>query len=208
MRNLAFYMMFAGALLTGCQTKVEPKGPWVQKIDSWELSKLVINYSTQMKVENHLDLEDSYAAYEDNVKKIVLRYSSQRLLTLYEARLMIVELVDGFLERLNYNSFVSSDLDHFPFTPDDLDVRINFESYYGKYCDEQYIGIIWLQDGCVYYYAFDRKDLKVDWDHDRLEPYTKSRELALIKKEADAPFVEEKVAQEAQASGGFKEFTP
>lgn len=208
MRKLAVFMIFIGVLFTGCQSKVVPKGPWVQKIDSWELSRMVINYSTQMKTEKHLDLEDSYAAYEDDIKKIVLRYSSQRLLTLYEARLLIVELVDGFLDRLNFNSFVSTDLDHFPFTPNDLDVRINFESYYGKYCDEQYIGLIWLQDGCVYYYAFDRKDLRVDWDHDRLEPYFKSRELALIKREADIPFLEEKALKETESVDGYRSFTP
>ncbi len=191
MRKIAVFMIFLGVFLTGCRSKVEPEGPWIQKIDSWELSRIVIYFSAEMKSIHHLDLEDSYAAYEDNIKKICLRYSSQRLLTLYEARLLIVELVEEFLDRLNSNSVVGFELDTYPFSANDLDVRINFESYYGKYCDEQYMGLIWLQCGCVHFYAFDRKDLLVDYDHHRIEPYTKSRELALIKKEADMSFTEE-----------------
>jgi hypothetical protein len=191
MQKLAFFIFILGIFLTGCRSKVVPEGPWIQKIDSWELSRMVIYFSAEMKSIHHLDLEDSYAAYDDNIKKIYLRYSSQRLLTLYEARALIVDLVEGFLEALNSNSVVGFELDTYPFTAHDLDVRINFESFYGKYCDEQYMGIIWLQHGCVSFFAFDRKDLLLDWDHDRIEPYAKSRELALIKKDADMTFTEE-----------------
>lgn len=206
MRKIAIFMIFLGLFVTGCRSKVVPEGPWVQKIDSWELSRIVIYFSAEMKALYHLDLEDSYAAYEDNVKKICLRYSSQRLLNLYEARLLIVELVDEFLERLNSNGVIGFELETYPFTANDLDVRINFESYYGKYCDEQYIGFIWLQRGCVYFYAFDRKDLNIDWDHNRIEPYTKSRELALIKKEVDMSFGGEEVSTEK--TNNYETFTP
>lgn len=190
MRQLVIFFLLAVSILTSCQTKVEGEGPWVKKIDSEELSKIVINFSKKMDVDYHLFLEDSYATYDDSIKQVVLKYSSQRLLTFCEARLLIVELVEEFLFRLNNNTIVSFELENYPFTADNLDVRVNFESFYGKYSDEQYIGLIWLQDGCVHYYAFDRKDNTADWDQHRFEPYTKSRELALIKKEADLPFTD------------------
>jgi hypothetical protein len=194
MRKVAILWMFLAALLTGCQPQVVGRGPWVKKIDSEELSRIIINFSTKMKIDKHLELEDSYAAYDDYITKLVLRYSSQRLLTVYDARLLIVELVEELLYRLNNNSIISFELDHFPFTANDLDVRINFESFYGRYIDELYVGMVWLQAGCVHFYAFDRKDPSlngIDWDHDRFEPYFKSRELALIKKEADLPYIEQ-----------------
>jgi hypothetical protein len=198
MRIVAILLIFSIALLTSCQTAVEGTGPWVKKIDSEELSKIVINFSTKMKIDKHLELEDSWAAYDDYISKICLQYSSQRLLTVYDARLLIVELVEEFLYRLNNNSVISFELDHFPFSADDLDVKINFESYYGRYIDEQYVGLAWLQAGCVHFYAFDRKDMSlngIDWDHHRFEPYTKSRELALLKREADLPFVTEETLE-------------
>lgn len=174
-------------LLTGCQPREIPTGPWVKKIDSEELSRLVINFSAKMAKEQHLFLEDSYAAYNDSISKICLRYSSQRLLTLEEARLQIVEIVEEFLYRLNNNTVLGFELETFPFTANNLDVRINFESFFGIYVDPLYIGQTWLNCGCVDFYAFDRKDNNIDWDHHRFEPYFKSRELALLQKEAKIP---------------------
>lgn len=194
MRPLALLTLCLAALLTSCQPKVVPQGPWVKKIESEELSKLVIHFATKMKIEKHLELEDSWAAYDDSVKKICLQFSSQRLLTVYDARLLLVEVVEEFLERLNQSSIISFELERFPFTADDLDVKINFESFYGRYIDELYVGLVWLQKGCTHFYAFDRKDASlngIDWDHHRFEPYRKSRELALLKREADLPYIEE-----------------
>lgn len=193
MRHFAILLMVLAALCTSCQTTTVGTGPWVQKIDSEELSSIIINFSTKMKIEKHLELEDSWAAYDDYITKICLQYTSQRLLTVYDARLLMVELVEDLLYRLNNNSIVSFELNRFPFTARDLDVKITFESFYGRYIDEQYVGLVWLQAGCVDFYAFDRKDASlngIDWDHHRFEPYSKSRELALIKKQADLPFIE------------------
>jgi hypothetical protein len=194
MRHAAILLMLFAALLTGCQTKTVGEGPWVKKIDSEEMSKIVINFSTKMKRDKHLELEDSWVAYNDYISKICLRYTSQRLLTVYDARLLMVELVEEFLYRLNNNTVISFELAHFPFTADDLDVKIKFESYYGLYADPLYVGLAWLQAGCVHFYAFDHKDRSlesIDWSNYRFEPYSKSRELALLKREADLPFIEQ-----------------
>lgn len=193
MRQLIISFILVAVLLMGCQRKAVGEGPWIKKIDSEEVSKIVINFSTKMKKDKHLELEDSWVAYNDHISKICLRYTSQRLLTVYDARLVMVELVEEFLERLNNNTVVSFELAHFPFTADDIDVKINFESYFGIYVDPLYVGLAWLHAGCVNYYAFDYKDRSlqsIDWSNFRFEPYSKSRELALLKKEADLPFIE------------------
>ena len=191
MRSLVLtLMLFAAMIISGCRPGVKTGGLMVKKIYSEEMSSIVINFSVKMKREKHLELEDSWIAYDDYIKKICLQYSSQRLLTVYDARLVMVELVEDFLYRLNNNEIISFELDHFPFTANDLDVKLNFESYYGRYIDELYVGLAWLKGGCVHFYAFDRKDDGIDWSHDRFEPYSKSRELALIKRAADLPYVD------------------
>lgn len=193
MRKIALLWMFLAMILTSCQTKVEGEGPWVQKVDSEALSTIIINFATKMKIDKHVELEDSWAAYDDYILKICLQFSSQRTLTVYDARLLMVELVEDLLYRLNNNEIISWELNHYPFTAKDLDVKINFESFYGRYIDELYVGLAWLQCNCVHFYAFDRKDSTlngIDWDHHRFEPYPKSRELALIKKQADIPYIE------------------
>lgn len=208
MRSLVLsLMLFTALIMSGCRPSVKHSGPWVKKIDSEELSRIVINFSRKMKAEKHLELEDSWASYDDYITKICLQYSSQRLLTVYDARLIMVEVVEDFLYRLNNSDIISYELKHFPFTANDLDVKINFESYYGRYCDEQYVGLAWLQAGCVNFYAFNRKDDSIDWDSHRFEPYTKSRELALLKREADLPFVD-KTNAEAPRATIYDRYTP
>lgn len=188
--------------LTSCQKVVVGEGPWVKKIDSEEVSKLVINYAAEAKRIHHIELEDSRVEYNDFIQKIYLEFSSQRLLTVYDARLLMVEVVEEFLSRLNNHTFISYELERFPFTASDIEVKINFESFYGRYIDELYVGLAWLKCGCVYYYAFDIKDESdIDWSHDRWEPYFKSRELALLKKEADIPFLESE--RQAKKSSHF-----
>lgn len=188
MRYLFTILVLLLVIVSACTTRVVPSGPLIKKIDSEELSKLVINFSVKMKREHRLDLEDSWAAYDDQIKKICLRYSSQQLLEMKEARLLLVELVEEFLARLNNHSVLGFQLETSPFTANNLDVQINFESFYGYYLDPLYIGLIWLQAGCTHFYAFDRKNPDIDWDHHRFEPYFKSRELALFQKEADLPY--------------------
>lgn len=192
-RSISFFM-FLILVLTSCHRDTEGSGPWVKKIDSEELSHIIINFSTKMKVDKHLELEDSWASYDDYIKKICLQYSSQRLLTVYDARLLMVELVEDLLKRLNDHTLISFELHDYPFTEKNLDVKITFESYYGRYIDELYVGMVWLQAGCVHFYAFDRKGGSLftnDWDHHRFEPYSKSKQLALLKKQADLPYIRE-----------------
>jgi hypothetical protein len=187
MRIFTSLIMLFIAILTSCQTGTVGEGPWVKKVDSEEASRLVIFFSNEMKERFGLELEDSRMTYDDDIRRFYLEYSSQKLMTVYDARLMLVELVEEFLRRVNNHSVLSFELECFPLTARDVEVKINFESFYGLYADPLYVGQVWLNCGCVRFYAFDRKNNDIDWDHHRFEPYFKSRELALIKKEADTP---------------------
>ena len=80
MRYFVILLMFLTTIFASCQRKVVGTGPWVKKIDSEELSKIVINFSVKMKIDKHLELEDSWAEYDDYITCLCLQYSSQRLL--------------------------------------------------------------------------------------------------------------------------------
>ena len=174
------------ALLASCKTKVVHKGEWTQKINTEEISTNIIELSAKLGKDCFLFLEDSYISYNDEIKKVCLRYSSQKLLTFCEARKLIVDITEELLWRLNSADFLTYQFEQLPLTSANLDIRINFESFYGKYCDQQYVGLIWLQNNCVHFFAFDRKDIKLDWDHHRLQPYLKCKELVRIKEEVDS----------------------
>jgi hypothetical protein len=184
------FVMFFILILASCQIRTIGIGSWIKKIDAEEASRLMLNFAAKMKREQRLDLEDSRLVYNDYIKKWYIEFSSQRLVTMCEARLLLVTVVEEFLYRINNHSLLSFEVEQFPFTASNLDIKINFESFHGLYVDPLYIGQIWLKCGCAYYYAFDRKVQDIDWSHDRWEPYFKSRELALLKQEADIPFTE------------------
>lgn len=186
MRHLKLItFLLLATFICSCQRKVITEGPPVQMIDTEAMSELVIRYSAILKDDKHLNLEDSRVAYDTSIQQISLEYSTQSLLTVYDARLLIVEVVEGFLELLNDDPRLQSTLIMYPFTSDNMCVKINCTSFYGLYLDPLYVGAIWLYKGCTYIYAFDRKNNDIDWDHHRFEPYFKSRELALIKKQVD-----------------------
>lgn len=208
MHKLMFLIMILAVTCGSC-TKVEkPVGPSWQAIDSAEMSSLIINFSTLFEDEYRLRLDDSRIVYNESILKIYLEYSSQNLLEMCEARLLMVEMVDEFLKRLNNHTVLGFELDHFPFTAEDLEVKINFESFFGVYVDPLYIGLAWLKKGCVHYYAFDIKDYYADWSHQRFEPYFKSRELALIKREADIPFEDRENPPKRPNSYIYERYTP
>lgn len=188
---LPFFLILA-LFSAGCTRKIIPASPeMVTTFESADMSRLVLFYSAELETEHRLILEDSRIIYDkDNIKKICLAYSSQRLKTFCQARLELVQLVEGFLTRLNNHTALSFQVSEFPFPADNLEVTITYESYFGRYVDPLYVGLTCLRDGCAKYYAFDIKDIHADWSHQRFEPYFKSRELALIKQEADLPFTD------------------
>lgn len=187
MMRLLTVLIFLCTLLPGCGTRVIKEG-WKKKIDSEEISRIVLYFSAKLKKEKCLELEDSKVCYDDKIEYIYLKYSSMDLITMCEARLLLVELVEEFLERINQNSLIKFQTLNRPFTADDLKIEINFESFYATYIDPLYIGLISMDNGMVTYYAANIRILLNDWSDQRIEPYFKSRELALIKKEADAAY--------------------
>lgn len=215
-RNLVILLILVS--LAGCGPKTPIRDDWMEWERSWstwegvdapEISRLVAIFSAKMKHEERLDLENSFAIIEDGfIQKMYLEYSTQRLLTLSETRLLMVTIVDGFLDLLNRHTELSFQLSHFPFTSADLDVTLNFESYFGLYVDPLYMGRVYLRNGCVYYYAFDIKNINADWWHQKTEPYLKSREFALFKQMAEMPYTEQILNPPLKAGERYYDITP
>lgn len=156
-----------------------------KRVDAEEISRVVIIYAQQVKKKyKHLILEDSQAFFEGKkLKRIQLEFSTQNVMELKEARDLLVDTVDELLARLNDEVLITEaaggELD-----PCNLDVYINFESYYGLFVDPTYIGFMSLRDGIVSFYAFDWKECYRDCWKRRLEYYWQSRNIVMFEKEA------------------------
>lgn len=192
---LIFSLMF---IAVACQSKPDgifgdhshPENQVLAFDDPDDLSYLVWAYATELKYEKHLRLEQALVCAEPDRSKIKLEFSSQDILELCPARQLLVDVVEGLLDRINLSA-VSFQLRPIPFVAENVEIRINFESYYGIYVDPTYIGWIVLEDGMAYYYGFDLKDYRhvrqVSWST-RYEAYSKSRAFAYAQRAAEEQY--------------------
>jgi hypothetical protein len=161
---------------------------WVKKIDAPEIVHAIQNYLAYLRHEKHLRLEDSSVYYDDYINAIRMEFISQDIMEVREARMLLVDVVEGLLAELNKNPVLGPEFITYPLTPRQLEIYINFESYYGIYGDPYYVGWMKLEKDTSYFYAFDLKypGLNV-WDY-RIEPYFKSREFVVYERESEQLF--------------------
>ena len=140
----------------------------------------VISYGNEVERESKLFLLDSRAYFTvDGIFHICLHFRTQRLVDVCDGRDLIVQLVEGFLKRINSDSTVCGTIRPFPLTADHLKINIEFESFFGRYIDPLYMGRILLENGFVFYYSHDALDKDtVRWKQ-RVETYEKPFALAV-----------------------------
>lgn len=166
----------------------------VPGIDEDEAINLVWSYANQMEHEFHLKLEDSKVLLKGGmISGFNLSFITQDLMVQCEARALIVDITDNFMSRVQDDDFLSGYLPT-DFSAANLEIHINFESYFGLFVDQKYIGWIVLEDGLVYFYAFDVKDMPkfyayTFW-HGRVEPFHRSRQIVLSQRVAEEAYQE------------------
>ena len=123
--------------LTGCH----PHKGFVPMpgIDNEMVMRVILPYAIQLQHDKKLTLEDSSATYGGQgnfIRKIRLHFISQSILELREARDLLVDVVDGFVDALNFDPVLGPLIASYPISSDDLEICIKFESYHGLYVDK------------------------------------------------------------------------
>jgi hypothetical protein len=171
-----------------CRDLWYAEGEWVQKIDSEELVHVIQQYLAYLRHVKHLRLEDSRIFYNDYINTVRMEFTCQDILEVREARMLLVDVVEGLLAEINQNPILGSEVFNYPFSASQLEIYIDMESYYGLYLDPYFVGWIQLEKDVASYYAFDEKiDGLNYWDF-RTEPYWKSRELVIQERAAESLF--------------------
>jgi len=187
--------LVAFLLLSGCSRAVITSPP-PKLVDASEVSWVIEKIAgTKWAHERgrRLRLEHSSICYYDSQPTPTLRLelSSQEILEVKEARYLLVDFVENLLRELNTNPIVGSGL-VYPLGAENLRIEIDFGSFFGLYVDPFFIGYIDLKEGYARYYAFDQKDRERSNWHARVEPYWKTREVAMMERAAEAEFVAER----------------
>lgn len=185
------YILILMLLLTvsGCWKRPEVVRKDVLSLPADNLTMIIEDYATELKYDMHLSLEDARVAWGKR-HRLILNFTSQDILELRDARALLVDLVEGLLQRVNGQNLVVGDpISHF-YTPYEIDINIQFESFYARYADPKYMGAMLLQNGIAYYYAGDVLDRDLSYWHKRVETYYKSRSIVQAERAAEEHYRE------------------
>lgn len=187
--SAVFWLLSLVCLTTGCYTRqipVEEEPPAAEDAIP-ELEYVVISYSNTLECQGNQENErlfllDSRAYYDqEGVQRVCMRFRSQRIVEVLEARDIIVHVVEGFLKRVNNDPILPLYIADFPLSPENLCINIEFESYFIKFIDPLYVARVTLQCGIVYYYAYNAIDPETTIWCQRIEPYEKAYRFSLFK---------------------------
>lgn len=173
-------------------------------VDGEEVTRLIITYATELCHEHHLFLEQSRVRVRNGeIALFHVELSSQNLVVIRDGRELLVDVVEGLLDRIKKDEFLAGYLPP-DFGPKNLEIYINLESYWALYGDQMYLGWIVLQDARSYFYAADLKDKLYDYTfwHDRVEEYSKSVEIVTFSRAAEKAYEKK---QEAAKEPKLKE---
>lgn len=159
--------------------------PLVRKIDVNQLTRVIVRYSANIQHDFGLRCEDAKVYYSDCTEKIKLVLSSQKIVEIAEARKTITDVVEGLLEALNDDVAVRSDLCNYRFTANDLEIYINFESWYGEFVDPFHVGWLELEGGVISYQMHTVKEYYYDRWNNRIEPYAVALRIARAEEEVE-----------------------
>jgi hypothetical protein len=160
-----------------------------------EIAAIIINYDDMLQRELNVYLDNSYAFPDEETSHFTvwMDFHTQESLDVAGGRRMMVRVVEGLLERLNNDPWLSEYAGG-SFTPRDLYISIELTSYHGKFIDPLLVGRIELCKGLINcYYAHDAIDPTSVEMHMHFEPYESARffveqeDLMKERQEADPP---------------------
>ncbi|MCH9634537.1 MAG: hypothetical protein S4CHLAM7_12900 [Chlamydiae bacterium] len=125
------------------------------------LSDYIVTFNDHITQQQQLSYTGFYERGSAGIHEISLYYSSTKLLSLDQARTLVVEFINEFLSGLNQSARLKSQLQPYPFTEKGLDIVIFFRNDRGGYAPSPYIGQVSIQKGIVTYSKFIRGQFEV-----------------------------------------------
>lgn len=118
------------------------------------LTDYIGQFNTEVSRQEPLSFTGAYESGTPGIQEISLYYSWKQPMKQPLAREKFLQFIGQFLEGLNQNYRLKTQLEPFPFPAKGLDVIIFFRNDKGKYASAPYVGQIAMKDGIITYYQF------------------------------------------------------
>ena len=187
MQYLLALLMFCltGCCFQSCDDDCCWQAPIGGVVHTEEITNIIQDYQLELETRYRLHLLDANVYYDPYIDTIALKFVSEDIIEMSDARKLIVDVVEGLLAKLNQNIIVGPQFKEYPFSSGDLEIYITFDSFYGRFVDPYYMMWICLEDDIVHYYLFDTKNQDKNTWHYRREAYYKSREIVVYQRDAE-----------------------
>lgn len=141
--------------------------------------KIIADYSRKLKKERKLYLSCTGGRGDDNIDLICLEYDSHEKFNKEQARQLLIECVEEFLQLINQDGKLKPDLSNYPFSYTNLDFILGFFKKEGGFVSKPHIAYISLiNTGEINYYLLNEQTNL--FDHHYKETYEEA--LKLLKK--------------------------
>jgi hypothetical protein len=131
--------------------------PYETETKLWEpepIDHVVRRYAMKLRDEHRLIWNQSKGLQGALVDHLFMSFYFYQARDIYESRELLVIAVEKLLEALNNPTFVPP-TGHDPFTANDLEIEIEFQTFMGKFIDRQYVQYVMMRNGIICYQAFD-----------------------------------------------------
>ena len=179
----------------------------VLSIHAEETTRIIQEMAAELKHARHLHLEQANTYYnEEGIHTVQLKFISQDILELCEARMLMVDLVSTLLDKYNSDPLLFPELSNGGLYPQNLEIYINFESYYIKYVDPFYVKWVCMEDGSISFYTADADDTdKNNW-HVKRESFYTSRDIVFYERKGEEAY--DKAHGKGKTIFGSKRYYP
>lgn len=162
------------------------------------VTAIVQEYANELRHLKRVHLEHAYTYYnEAGIHTVQMQFISQDIIDLCQARRLIVDISEGVLGEINSNPTLAPELVNLGFYPSNLEIYINFESFFIKYIDPFYIKWIVMEDSKILFYTADVNDNDKNGWHYKREAYDTSKNIVLYQRMAEDKYKAEHEASHA-----------
>lgn len=156
---------------------------------SEDLTLLTIDFSRELLNKHRLVLYDTAITYEDRgIKKLRLDYISQASVELKEGRDVIVDVAEGFLDRINSHPSLNGAFIDGPANVENLDIHITYQSFFNKYVDNEYLAYIILERGMSFFYSSELNMDYTDYWTKKIEPYFRTLQISNFQRDVELSY--------------------